>query len=79
VLPLVGKLGNMLNAQNEAVPFDLGRARGDAQRGEDLEIRPEGRGEIRVGPQVCEEATAEFAGDPVGDGKMVGSLVAARV
>ena len=49
------------------------------QRGEDLEIRPEGRGEIRVAPQACEEATAEFAGDPVGDGKVVGPLVAARV
>ena len=30
-------------------------------------------------PQLCEEATAEFAGDPVGDRKVVGPLVAARV
>ena len=55
------------------------RARRDVQRGEDLEIRSEGRGEIRVAPQLREEATPEFAGDPVGGRKVVGPLVAAGV
>ena len=79
MLPLVGQLGNMLDAHDEALPFDLGRAWGDAQRGEDLEIGPKGRGEIRVGPQLCEEATPQFTGDPVSGRKVVGSFVAARV
>ena len=55
------------------------RARSYAQRGEDLEIRSEGRGEIRVAPQPRKEPTAEFAGDPVSGRKVVGPLVAAGV
>ena len=49
------------------------------QRGQDLEIRSEDRGEIRVAPQSREEATAEFAGDPVSDRQVVGPLIAAGV
>ena len=60
-------------------PFDPSFARSYLQRGEDLEIRSEDRGEIRVAPQPREEATAEFAGDPVSDGQVVGPLVAAGV
>ena len=54
-------------------------ARLHLQRGQDLEIRSEGRGEIRVAPQPREEATAEFAGDPVSHRQVVGPLVAAGV
>ena len=49
------------------------------QRGEDLEIRSEDRGEIRVAPQPREEATAEFPGDPMSRRQVVGPLIAAGV
>ena len=54
-------------------------ARRHLQGGKDLEIRSEDRGEIRVAPQPCEEATTEFAGDPVRGGQVVGPLIAAGV
>jgi hypothetical protein len=43
-----------------------------------LEIWPEGRGEIRIAPQPREEAAAEFPGDPVNHGQIVGPLIAYR-
>ena len=79
VLPLVRQFRDVLNAQDEATPVDLDLARLHLQRGQDLEIRSEGRGKIRVAPQPRKEATAEFAGNPVSGGQVVGPLVAAGV
>ena len=71
VLPLVRKLREVLDAQNEPAPLDPGFARRHPQRGEDLEIRSEHGGEIRIAPQPCEEATAEFSGDPMSHRQVV--------
>jgi hypothetical protein len=79
VLPLIRKLREVLDAQDQVVPLDPSRARSYAQRGENLEIRSESRGKVGVSPQPCEEATPEFAGDPVGHRQVVGPLIAARV
>ena len=69
----------MLDAQDEPAPLDTGFAAHYLQRGQNLEIRSEDRGEIRVAPQPCEQAAAQFAGDPVGGGQVVGAPVAAGV
>ncbi|MGB7792967.1 MAG: hypothetical protein WBL39_17330, partial [Terrimicrobiaceae bacterium] len=76
VLPLVRQLREVLDAQDQALTFDPSRARSDAQRGEDLEIRAEDHGQICIAPQACEEATPEFTGDPVCGRKVVSPFIA---
>ena len=79
VLPLVGQLWSVLNTEDEATPFDPGFARLHRQRHHQFEIWSEDGAEFRGAPNPLKKPAAQFTGNPLRNGQVVGPRISTGV